>query len=152
MPLLPLEMMLTYLKIAAVAVVIFALPQSAQGQTEPPSPGKDLTGDVPNAEAEYAVRGVPRDVSDVDHVIIRSTDASSPITATWYLRSGWTISAIIETEFVEQHLLPKHETADIAGHGVKIHTEMTFGDYTLNKSASDPVASLQNDPDGTVRP
>jgi len=70
----------------------------------------------------------------VDHVLIQSTAAGSPIAATWYLRSGWTISATIETEFVEQHLLPKHETADIAGHGMKIHTDTTFGDYTLNAS------------------
>jgi len=91
-----------------------------------------LEDDSTNAPAAFQVRGVPRHISDVDHVLIQCTDASSPISAKWYLHSGWTVSATIETEFVEQYLLPKHETADIAGHGMKIHTDLTYGDYTLN--------------------
>ena len=219
----------TYVKIAVAAVVIFALPQSAQGQTESPPPAKDvrgslasvpilaqlatepglrsyvvpvdmeatihklffsvavrrhgtarfaspdtltislqsvpsrytdvfgelgdvqtwaaiydlepLDGDLANPPAKYHIRGVPRRVSDVDHVLIQSTDAGSPIAATWYLRSGWTISATIETEFVEQHLLPKHVTADIVGHGTKIHTNLTFGNYTINATLPSPTES-----------
>lgn len=196
--------MLTPLRIAVVAVVVATLPQSAQGQTQPPflaqlaaepdlrsyvapidvaatihkfifsvpfrrhgtarfeSPDSltisldsvpsrytdifgelgdvrtwpalyDLEPDIgaPNAGGAYVMRGVPRHDSDVDDVLIESTAADSPITATWHLHSGWTISATIETELVEQHLLPKHEAADIAGHGMKIHADLTYGDYTL---------------------
>lgn len=103
-----------------------------------------LDDELNGVPAAFHLRGVPRQTSDVDHVLIESTDAGSPITATWYLRDGWTISATIQTEFVEQHLLPKHEIADIVGHGMKIHTELTFGDYTLNADVASPGASHEN--------
>lgn len=109
-------------------------------------------GDAAGGPGEYAVRGVPRNVSDVDHVLIRSDDAGSPIAATWYLHGGWTITAIIETRLVEQCLLPERETADIAGHGMKIHAVLTFGDYALNESTPAPVASLSDDPSAAAKP
>ena len=80
----------------------------------------------------YRICGVPREQSDVDHIFIETSDADAPIDARWFLRSGWTITATIETEVVADYLLPKHESADIVGHGFKIHTDMTYGTYALN--------------------
>jgi hypothetical protein len=94
----------------------------------------DLTpvdASAPGSPARYLVRGTPKQPSDVDHVMIATNDVDGPIGATWVLHGGWTITATIYTEIVNQHLLPKREIADIVGHGMRIHCDMTYGDYRL---------------------
>jgi hypothetical protein len=80
----------------------------------------------------YRLRGVPRQPSDVDHVIIRMSDEHMPIHARWFLRSGWTLATTVVLESVQDYLVPKIERADITGHGYRIHTVMTYSNYVVN--------------------
>lgn len=82
----------------------------------------------------YSVQGVPRKPSQVDHVVIQTSEPSAPIHAQWVLHDGWTVDSMIEEQNTEKLLFPKHELADIVGHGYKIHTDMHYGNYALDTS------------------
>lgn len=88
------------------------------------------------SNARYLVRGTPKQPSDVEYVLIATNDADGPIDATWVLHGGWTITATIYTEIVDQHLLPKREVAEIVGHGLRIYSDMTYGDYRFDAPAA----------------
>lgn len=80
----------------------------------------------------YTVEGIPRKPSRVDHVVIETSDTNQPIHAQWFLHDGWTVSSTIEEQDTQNHLVPKHEVADIVGHGYRIHTDMQYGDYAVD--------------------
>lgn len=80
----------------------------------------------------FLLEGVPRRNSEVDRMELQTSDAVSPIHAQWNLNDGWSVSSIITEKLVGKRLFPANEIADIAGHGYKIHTEMTYGAYALN--------------------
>jgi hypothetical protein len=100
-----------------------------------------LGSDVIEGHRTYRLRGVPLQPSDVDHVLIETTEAYAPIEAQWFLHSGWTITSTIETEIIADHLVPKGESTDIVGHGFKIHSDMTYGNYTLNDAVITVLSS-----------
>lgn len=85
-----------------------------------------------NGQQTYRLRGVPRQPSDVEYVLIATSDDTTAIAARWSLRGGWSISETIETTLVDTYAVPKRERADIVGGGYKIHSDMTYGDYLLN--------------------
>lgn len=80
----------------------------------------------------YELTGVPREPSDVDQIVIRTSEESQPVEVQWILHDGWTINSTIELEAVENYLVPRRERAVITGHGFKITCEMLYGDYTMN--------------------
>jgi len=82
----------------------------------------------------YSVQGVPRKPSQVDHVVIQTSEPSAPIHAQWVLHDGWTVDSTIEEQNTEKLLFPKREVADIEGHGYKIHTDLQYGNYALDTS------------------
>ena len=65
-----------------------------------------------------------------------TTGADAPIAGQWIMRDGWTVNATIVTENVGGHLLPKEQIAEITGHGYRIHTDLTFGDYQFSGVAT----------------
>lgn len=95
--------------------------------------GSQLIG----GRAWYQLRGVPRNPSDVDHVIIQVADEKSPIRARWFLHGGWTLTSTVNLVPVQDYLVPRREQADITGHGYRIHSDITYGNYMLNV-ADDP--------------
>ncbi len=91
-----------------------------------------LGSDVEQGRRTYHLRGVPNAPSDVDHVLIDTTDPCAPIHATWVLNSGWTLTSAIRAGAVNGVLVPTSETTDIVGHGYHIHTVMTYGPYAMH--------------------
>jgi hypothetical protein len=95
-----------------------------------------LGSDIKDGQRVYHLRGVPVRRSDVDYVLIDTTDACAPIHATWVLRSGWTLDSTIDTGTLAGGIIvPRTETTEITGHGYQIHTTMTYGKYALARSA-----------------
>ena len=91
-----------------------------------------LSAAMVDGRQTYTVEGVPRNPSQVDHMVIETSDASQPIHAQWFLHDGWTVTSTIEEQDTQNHLVPKHELSDIVGHGYKIHTDMQYGDYAMD--------------------
>jgi hypothetical protein len=85
----------------------------------------------------YHLKGIPRQPSQIDYMLVDVSDESTPIVAQWFLHGGGKIVSTIETQMVGAYVVPKHERADIDVDGTKIHAEMTYGEYALNSEVSD---------------
>ncbi len=79
-----------------------------------------------------SLEGAPKKKTEVEIMELQTSDAVSPIHAQWTLNDGWSVKSVITEKATGVYLFPATEIADIAGHGYKIHTEMTYGAYALS--------------------
>lgn len=80
----------------------------------------------------YELTGVPRESSEVDQIVIRTSDENGPVDVQWVLQGGWKVTGTIELGSAGDYLVPKQENVNIGGNGFRIQCELLYGDYTVN--------------------
>lgn len=83
----------------------------------------------------YELRGVPKKVGNVDHVLFDVARATAvPVEARWFYRNGSTIDLRIQNAQVAgRYWLPSLETVDIAFPQYKASAVAHYGQYSINQ-------------------
>jgi hypothetical protein len=90
----------------------------------------------------YRLKGVPKQDSDVDHLLIDLAAADlTPRHASWLCKDGSTIDMTFTNESLGGYALAKHAEAEMLLSGWKIHAVVDYGSYTLNETITDEVFS-----------
>jgi hypothetical protein len=94
----------------------------------------DLTvqsSSVIDGRLHYLISGVPRRPNDIKHLEIEVGGLHEPVIAHWILHGGWSVSSIIDTETAGNVIVTKEDRSQIVGHGYRIGTDMTYGEYVM---------------------